>query len=172
MWKVVLLTNPNCKAQQRHSYTVKSDPQLLSFTSTVVKASYSPSNQLLALCDCATPNMLARKVTLLKMMFRFGLSNPNNMSARGATLLPCSLFLAISVNNTQSIVCGGLEKHLPRPSGGDPVYLTDASVSNQCLSGIVCRPLLHSHRPQNTHTHIQEESRAGIHHSLHFVRKL
>ncbi len=85
-------------------------------------------------------------------MFRFGLFNPNNMTARGATLLRSSLFLAISVNNTQSIVCGGLEKHLPWPSRGDPVYLIEAAVSNQCLSGIFYRHLLHPHAPQ-VHTY-------------------
>lgn len=90
----------------------------------------NPLNQTLALCSCDTPSMSAWKVTPLKMMFRSGLFNPNNRTARGATLLPCSLFLAISVNNTQSIVCGGLEKHLPRPSGGDPVYLIETAVSN------------------------------------------
>lgn len=53
------------------------------------------------------------KATFLKMMFRFGLLNPNNMTAGGATSFCCSLFLAISFNNNQGIVCGGLEKHLP-----------------------------------------------------------
>lgn len=97
------------------------------------------------------------------------------MSARGATLLPCSLFLAISVNNTQSIVCGGLEKHLPRPSGGDPVYLIGAAVSNQCLSGIICRHLLHpSHHPKHTHTYTCTTRIKSWHSNtaLFFVREL
>lgn len=95
-------------------------------------------------------------------MFRFGLFNSNNTSASGATLLRCSLFLAISVNNTQSIVCGGLEKHLPWPSGGDPVYLIEAAVSKQCLPGILslspfARPTA---APQkNTHLHVHNKGR-------------
>lgn len=77
--------------------------------------------------------------------------NPNNRTAWGATLLPCTLFLAISVNNTQSIVCGGLQKHHPWPSGGDPVYLTDSAVSNHCLSRMLLHHLLHPecHRPKH-----------------------
>lgn len=82
------------------------------------------------------------------------------MTGRGASLLHSSLFLVVSVNNIQSIVCGGLEKHLPRPSGTDPVYLIEAAVSNQCLSGILYRHLLHSPKtppPPPTHTHTQQE---------------
>lgn len=146
-----------------------------SFASAVHQSQIKPSQSTIAFCECDTPSMGAREVTLLKMMFRFGLFNPNNTTDRGATLLRCSLFLAISVNNTQSIVCGGLEKHLPWPSGGDPVYLTEAAVSNQCLSGIFYRHLLHPHTPQNTHLHIHNKSLelgVGIHQSLYFVRKL
>lgn len=116
---------------------------------------------------------VSMKATLLKMMFRFGLFNPNNTRARGATLLCCSLFLVISVNNTQSIVCGGLEKHLPWPSGGDPVYIIEAAVSNQCLSGILHCHLLHPNRPpKHTPTHTLQESGVGFHQSMYFVRKL
>lgn len=105
------------------------------------------------------------------MMFRFGPFNPNNMTARGATLLRCSLFLAVSVNNTQSIVCGGLEKHLPWPSRRRSCLpyrrccLHPVSLWNILLSPFTPRPL------PEPHTFIHGD-RAGIHQRVYFVRKL
>lgn len=105
------------------------------------------------------------KATFLKMMFRFGLLNSNNMTAGGATSLCCSLFLAVSFNNNQGIVCGGLEKHLPWPWAGDPVYLMEAAVSNLCLSGILgCHLLDLGHPPKPTPT--LQKSGSCILHSL------
>lgn len=89
-------------------------------------------------------------------MFRFGSFNPNTIP-RGATFLHRSLFLAISVNNTQSIVCGGLEEHLPRPSGGDPVYLTDAAVQPVSLWNIQPSPLALL-PPQSTHHNMDNKT--------------
>lgn len=87
------------------------------FPAAVATAAHSsqikPSNSTSSLVRVWHTQHASMKVALLKMMFRFGPFSPNNMTARGATLLCCSLFLAVSVNNTQRIVCGGLEKHLP-----------------------------------------------------------
>lgn len=104
------------------------------------------------------------------MVFRSGSFNPNNMTARGATSLPCSLFLAVSVNNTQRIVCGSLEKHLPRPSGPDPVYLVETAVSDQCLSLEYTTVTFCTSAPKTPPppTNTQHESGLGIHWSSSF----
>lgn len=83
------------------------------------------------------------------------------MTAGGATSLCCSLFLAVSFNNNQSIVCGGLEKHLDLEEEILFIFwrlLSPTSVSLEYLTVTFWTLAIH----QNLHLHYKSQGLALI----------